>query len=420
MRRWSLTLALSAAWLAVGCGDWPASYEQIDDQRPRCLDFVYQNVRDTTLCEAAPGDSLRVYAYLAGQEVTDIQWAVSFNSLETLYGEEFDFDTIAMDAAFRPVGREGFGGNTQCFSVSFKIPDSIMYVSEGLGDEYLAVALETMGMSKPELLTLVDSLSDMDPEVMAELLMTEDWADGLVGQVGALMSALVVPIRLHVRVNGIYRIRSNFNVRYNRKFAKALPMVPVNRNPVINYIAIYKLKGESRPILEIAEMTGEDTAYCLYISDTSAIEELVSPRLARGGTVTNVLLNDTLLIDTGYVYFAAVDTGIFNGSDQRDVGLVVDTDGDAGLSQEREAFFTDWFYEHEASEIRMLDQDDLVKLGGPNCIVGFLPPAREEVTSAVLWVQVYDELPGERLRPFASTLRETRVFFRYTDAYLND
>jgi hypothetical protein len=59
----------------VGCTDFPTTYDRIDDDRVRVLDFVYDPA------EAAPGDTVSCTAYFAGIPVdtNDISWHVSWN-----------------------------------------------------------------------------------------------------------------------------------------------------------------------------------------------------------------------------------------------------------------------------------------------------------------------------------------------------
>lgn len=411
LRRIGFVIVLLGSLLFIQCEyNWLTGFERIDADRIRILDFIYKNDRDSSLIEFMPGDSVTLFAYFAGQEITDIKWEVSFNVYKDIYGNDTAYDI--QDLAYQqiPVDLTPFSSATQARGLKFVVPKDIMYFSKSIEDEYLTQT----GMAKDQLLTLLDiliatdvSLWDSIPQIKENLPIIKQMAP-------ILLQALTVPVQVFATINGVFKVKSEFSVRYNHFFrdSAGFSFVSVNKNPQVNFIGIYKVKEIQHPKFDSQKMQERDTSYCLFLADS-----LDSVALAQN-IGRNVMFTDTITIDTGYTYYVMVDTGVFHNIDQRDSGVIMDTG--LSLSQTPESFFSQWFFQHDFTEIAAVHPDDLMIINSNiNFLSLLIPPTDTKVTGAVIWVQLFDFFLGERFRPQGSGLRETKIHFRYTPAYID-
>ena len=70
--------------LFLGCVQFPTSFNWIESDEIRVLDYIYEPT------EAAPGDTVTLFAVFAGDTITpmDVQWNVSYK----LGGNSFNLD----------------------------------------------------------------------------------------------------------------------------------------------------------------------------------------------------------------------------------------------------------------------------------------------------------------------------------------
>jgi hypothetical protein len=408
--RWRCAAVLLSA-LALGqCTEWPVRFERVDTDQLRVLDFAYVNLSDTTarLCEAAPGDSMLLIAYLAGQPVSAIDWQVSWNVYVSPYGTDTAFDRVALPYVPVALDTAAFSDSTEIVALKFRIPDSVLAISASVSEQ-AAAALGLGG--KAELLGLVDSFARLSPAERA--------ADTVLGPVLAQFAPTVAqmlsaPIRIFATVNGVNHIESDVTVRYTR-LLRDYPHVYVNRNPAPRFLAVYKVKGTLPPALNPGDLDRDDTTICLFSRDSMVDPALMGP---------NVIFRDTLLVDVGHSYYVAVDTGVFLGSDQRDTAIALFYDqihATFGLgTPQPEIYSARWFYEPDAAEAEGVDPTDqfiINTTGKP--VQAILPPLTPRITHLKLWAQVYDGFLGEWNRPSGSALVETELHFAYTQAYLD-
>ena len=408
---WYTLGALALLGGAAGCADWPSRFERIDHDRPRVLDFVYRNLADTTLCEGAPGDTIIVSAYFAGDTVAAIDWEASFNVVFDLYFGDTAKDRRTLEQIPVPahvvLNDSAFSPATQVVHFAFKIPDSIMYMSEGIDDRLF----DTLGLDRRALIDLVETASgalqgagDIDSQTLAALVqqLTAGAVDADEISYTALLQLLTARIRLFARINGVYRVRSDFSVRYNRRFA-ALPGVTLNRNPRVRFLGVYKVKNPPPVPMTVGTLRPSDTTYVLIARG--------QPDPAYVGSAQRVLFTDTVTIDTGYSYYLVADSGRYNGVDLRDTAETL-----RGTRAPEDIFFA-WFYQHDPDEALGVNPNDFMITGGNSAVVPLLPPRDERITFARLWVQAWDSFAGEFARPLGSMLYESRITFRYTRAW---
>ncbi|MBN1578326.1 MAG: hypothetical protein JW913_17325 [Chitinispirillaceae bacterium] len=436
--RWSsavrpVVIGCIALGATIGCAPWPTRFEEIDDHRPRVLDFVYQkystaNPSDTSLCEAAPGDTVLVKAYFAGQPLVEQQWRVSFNVQISSVGQDTALDIEPLIEIPLPpaLPRDScFSDSTLVVIKAFQIPRYVISSNPMIANA-IAPATVSLGIPNPQLLlTLIDSLSHIPPgerqafigSLNALLAPTGSMVfpsyDSLSTQLGPMLQYLSVPIRLFVAVNDVHEIRSDFYVRYNSRFTD-IPGLFANHNPRIRCLAIYKVKGTAKPGFAPGDLSATDTTFCLYLDSAAA----TNPDPAIFGH--NVRFTDTVLIDEGYSYFAIIDTGVFRGVSQLDsAATLLESNGISTiLGYSKEDFFVQWFYDYLDAEAYSIGVNDRLIIAGGSPLATLLPPRDDRIRTIRLWAQLYDSFLGESMRPFGSTLREAKLHFEYSPAYL--
>jgi hypothetical protein len=382
--------------LAAGCGDFGSSFNEINPEILRVIDFGYQNNADTALCEAMPGDTMRLLAYFAGEKISSLDWQVSFNvEKNEITGADSAFDVQPLNITTFPVDVSIFSSATQCVGIKFKIPEDIMHRSKSVYDDGLAA----VGLTREQALFYIEKFiqrhhspgSSLQPSSIDSMLIANRFL---------LMQIFSVPVRIFLKVNGLYPIRSDFTVRYNR-FFNTLQMGYVNRNPTINFITLYKIKSRSVGGLVIPDSMHEtDTTYCLYIKNSSFL-----PFLGK-----NIIFTDTIGIDTTtFRYYFASDTGVIGNVDQRD--STISFGGHPG----QERFSKLWFYEYDQSEVQNVIEANKLSISGGGGFLNILtPPKDRKITQAILWLQMFDRSNvSERNRPQGSNIREKKIFFKY-------
>jgi hypothetical protein len=420
---WGLSAALACGVLF--CSPWPTAFEEIDDHRPRVLDFIYRNTADTTLSEAAPGDTVWLDVYCAGEPIRSIDWRVSYNVQVSANGSDTALAIQPLTPVYTSIPTipdNGFTDRTIRRSLAFIIPRTIMVENEQIV-KVVSTNADFVKINPVLLLGFIDSLSRLAPDRRQEFIDSNNALlaprkivipsyDSLKTLFGPLLQFTNATVRIFATINGVHKVESNFVVRYNRRFTD-VPGVFVNHNPRIRFVGVYKVKGNGKPTFKPGDLTEQDTAICLYLDSAAR------PDPAMLGQ--NWRITDTVCIDKGFTYYSVIDTGVFRGVSDLDstTTLKVDSTGKGaviGISQE--LLYVQWFYEYnDALGDTILVNDRLVMpLGDP--IGQLLPPRNKQIQSVTLWGQSYDFVLGERNRPSGSALREVSLVFTYTPAYL--
>jgi hypothetical protein len=411
MKPWLIPVIAGLSILLSQCTPWPTRFEEIDGHRPRVLDFVFQNYRDTTLCEFAPGDTVLLKAYFAGQPVQSLLWQASFNVLMTDLGQDTAVDIEALAPLSVSVPGEVdscFSEGVYCARFAFRIPPDILHRNALIKQAVAGMPLVGgISLDPDTMLNLLDAFAAMPPGQRAAL--GGPIYDSLKSHGADLLQLLTAKVRIFATVNGIHRSQSDLTVRYNRLFTD-LDGVGVNRNPVIHYIAIHKVKGEAGPSFGPGDLGAADTTFLLYLAG--------QPDAGLMGP--NIVAGDTILLDSGYTYFAAVDSGAFDVVSQLDTCYTYQLATDTARAGKTtlETFFVLWQYDYADSAADTAGLNDRMILTDSNPFSRLYPPAVADIGTIKLWVQVYDSFLGERYRPSGSTLREVALHFKYTDAYL--
>lgn len=363
--------------LFSGCVQFPTSFNWVESERIRVLDFIYEPA------EAAPGDTVTLLAVFAGDSITssDVTWNVSYK----LGGNAFNLDIAdsIVPLVYTPLDT-AFSRNTFTVAIRFTIPENVMEESGMIPEDWGSiipkefqqyVPPEILSMSKKQFLDTIESFigQPINPEMQFFLPL--------------IMEMLTIKIRLFANVKGILPIRSDYTVRYNTYFAD-VPRVNVNTNPVINSIGVYKVKGAN--LLSFDSTRDSYEYFRLFASDDDS-------------------LSDTIIVDKGYTYF--IDAKSENFDSVYSVLAFISPD----YKDTMETHFFGWFYQFDDTEIEDVDAYDLMSIAiatGSSQEVLY-PPADKRVKTFTLWAQAYDYNLTERYRPDGSMLKEVCGVFRY-------
>ncbi|MBD3317972.1 MAG: hypothetical protein GF344_19480 [Chitinivibrionales bacterium] len=391
MKRRLLSVLLVLALLRLGCTTFPTTYDRVE--KLRLLDFIYEPA------EAAPGDTVKLTAVFAGDTIglNDIRWDYSDRFVNNMYGTKGALDTLPLPVTPRETE---FSDSTTSFTFDFVIPEDIMHKSPMIPDNWIeiipedlqdALPQELKSLSKHQVLTTLETLADAAEAGMDITALAEP----------EFLRLLPVALQLFstqrcimAKLKGRHRIMSLYSVRYNNRFASIPELnVPVNRNPVITSIDIYKVRGDK---------------ISLFDPDTDPFDERIS--LSDSG------ISPIVTIDKGYSYFVAAKT------DSVDTAMSFESAAGSGGQPSKkytENHLTQWYYELYGKELNKVSAYDYMNIVNMQNMVEPLYPALDaRVQGATIWLQVYDQYLGERLRPEGSTLKEVYVRFEYTDAYM--
>ena len=403
-----LLTAMVVLVLSIGCSTYYNLFERIEDPYVRTIDFVYRNAADTTLCEAAPGDTVILHAYFGGAPVTAMDWKVSFNVYSDPYGSDTAYDIVPLQYESTLPDTAFTGSATQCISIKFAIPSDIMTYSPSVDDNVLSA----LGMSREMVQQILDLFLSVPEDQWETNALTAPIMEKLADDVHLIMQVFTVPVRIIAKANGTFNIQSTLMVRYNR-FFRRFDKVHVNHNPIINFIGVYKFKSDPYPLAGVDKIGETDSTYVLY-SASPAYTTLLGK---------NCIYSDTILFDPDYTYYVTCDTGVIGTLlDQRDTATSIEyAIGLTPTTKEfPELFYSRWFFELDSMEMDSVpDFNNWLKVGNNENGTDYLfPPLDTAITSATIWLRVKDNFMGERLRKSGSTLREKKVYFKYVPDYM--
>jgi hypothetical protein len=303
------------------------------------------------------------------------------------------------------------------------------------------------GMSRQDMAAFLYDLGAVDWSDLSTFMpFIEKWGDvagitgldstsleQLVGVAGVLVNAFSIRGKIFANATSekgsTLKIRKNFTIRYNSRLRNTpfAEFAPVNRNPAVRWIGVYKVEDFNG-----MSFSPQDTAYegkytmtYLYneqfpwkVNDTIVIEKGYAYFLgADSGTVTySMHAGDSMMVDGRLVRFAK-DT-VFTDSvlDKRIVGV----DSAGRLRYDDEIYYYNWQYQPWLDSVTE-PLDSLFVIvgagagGGQPPIVRFLPSLDKKMSSAHLWVSVYDNIFGELNRPVGFTVRNLDMYFKYED-----
>lgn len=381
-----VAVVICISFLLVGCGSFPTKFENVQKDEYRVLDFIYEPA------EAAPGDTVNVKAVFAGKKISpaDIDWKISFNVVNNMYGSidtAFDFKPFT-------VRETSFSNATTCMEWSFVVPKDILYTSSGIPNDWLSkVPLEFRSeippmyqtLTKKQMLDTMAILTTVNPQILELVAQSEP---ELANTVPFMCQFLTVKVRINGKIRNDYLIESDYVVRYNRIFEKAPALgVRANRNPGIDSLGIYKVKGN------VDEFDSTSKEYTFYRIDNAANQ------------------NQVIKIEKDYTYFVEVFT---NKPDSSRTLL----DLQRG-TMKPEKYFTQWFFAMDSLESMDVNYTKYMDISGDDLRVILTPPASGAIQKFTVWTQVYDNFPNEISRPLGSMLIEGNGVFEFTKEYLD-
>jgi len=387
-----LRLMAGAAFLC-SCIGFPVRFERIEDNALRAVAAVF-----TPRPDVAPGDTVTEHLSFAGNPVVAIDSIeATFSVLANLYGSTDTFLDIAPlvcvdSAAYLP----------DSLAFSFQVPDSVFNRSIrqlGLPDSLVNQLHAMVALVKSGDAAFFDSLPPPLLMQIAQMLT-------------ALSQKVYVFVIAHSENGDELRIRAEFTVRYNsllQRIPRFAAIMPVNENPRIHWMGVYKVRGRNVANFNPQKPGSGDTLRYLY-------NDLHPDSVA-----------DTLMIDSGYTYFAAADSGMVTWYDSGAGTWVTDTSRQAVLVKNTrgidtlvlEDFVYRWFYKSIDGSDLPLDSLLMVSSFGGG-LANLLPPLDTAMHRFRLWVDVYDQLFGEEgsfNRPRGMASASGAGYFRYSDAY---
>ncbi len=387
-----LSLIMTGILFLVGCTSFPTSYDRIESDKVRLLDFIYEPA------EAAPGDTVLLKAVFAGAPVSDedLDWRISYKVVRNNYGVDTAFD-------IRPfINRiiEPFDFSTRTSTVAFKfvIPENVIAESPMIPSDWssiigsgsgIAIPEELKNVTKEQLISSIEAIADSldnNPSFGTQLFTSEP---EMISALPAMLQFLTAKIRIFARIKGGYEIESDYSVRYNSRLAE-IPGIPVNHNPIIDSAGVYKVRGEGR----------------LTYDPKENIHEFV--RLASSSDPDSVT---EIMIDTGFTYFVVAFT---SNTDQS-----LTLEGVPSGRWSTEVINTMWYYSQDDSQTQNVTSSEYLNIVNmKNEICELYPPKDARIKDFTVWLEVSDELLGEMYRPQGSSLLEFCGKFSYTDAYL--
>jgi hypothetical protein len=366
----------SMAFILVFCSPQEplTPFDRIENSRIRPVGMVV-----LPYPEGAPGDSLQVTAHFSGKPI------VRVSDFKICKGE---FDTIGTPLSIL--------GPTPALpdslSFAFGIPDTMLdsvirqlQTSPGYSSEFNPL-IETL-QSK-----YVGSLADLDSEKI----------DPVVGFLTNLNLKCRVMFTVWAHDGECLKIRKDFMVRYNRKIQNINALasrLPVNHNPSITKVVMYKVKGHGS--FELIDSI-----------PSNSILFLQRPPIVR------ILINDTIEIDTGYSYFLRT----FNSDTVDKYIIPYPVKGDASKVKDTvisEKFSYEWFYEQSGGTPSSNNDAMALEKSTNETEVKLYPPLDPSVSGCTIFLKVTDYLDSKTPRPTGSAQIRFTCVFRYSEAYRN-
>jgi hypothetical protein len=426
-----LTLTILGAILLLQCSSFQDRYDRIEPSVIRPIGFVYD-----PYAEGAPGDTIHLHAYFAGDTVVSSTWQLSYDFLQAATGNG---DTVLN---YAPLPIFGVTGNLpDSMDFFFVIPDTTFYLTQAIPQQSLSALKASLpagmgSMTQQSLAGFLRSLGAVNlNDTPAVLTFLQVWGPTLgiaasspaaLDSLGAIAEKVVsvfsvqgvILANVTAKDGSQLQVRGQFTIRYNSHFRNTPldTIIPVAQNPVMHWVGVYAIKNNS--------VTG-------FAPGDSILAGRYTPQYLYND-LSPVAISDTILIDTGYTYFFGADSGIYpavqNGT------TVIDTTRDklfyADSKTGRDTFqlatwFYDWEYEDDLDSVT-LPEDSLLLLvpgssgggGGEESYMQFLPSLDTKMTAAHIWATVYDSYLGQLNFPVGFAIRDFDVYFKYTAAYL--
>jgi hypothetical protein len=352
--------------VAVFCTNFPAPFENI---------VANEKIRPfSVVCdppEAAPGDtvSVRLYYYDPAGDRPAINWNIALDYGTDLRNNQFTNHIVSLDSMMLP------GSAPDSFR--FRVPDSVFFYStqmselinnKSINSAHLTIAAvdsllrtaASVGVSTPQLLSLANNFSSK------------------LKLIAKMRSTISLDVTMLLRI------------RYSDKFKSP----EVNKNPVINWMGIVKV-----PIVNFTEIDSLSS----YNPTLQYLYNRSHPDSVR----------DTVVIDSGYTYFVAADSGENQHQIYRYLSL-----SDNSEQVDTEQYNYSWFYTNLDYSDGMI-MDSLLIFGGgrSGSVRTLLPPVDVAMHRFALYLVVRDSRGGDAGATPGEAFGQANGYFIYTDAY---
>ncbi|MDP4103328.1 MAG: hypothetical protein Q8935_00125 [Bacillota bacterium] len=373
-----------AALILLNCGyDFPTSYENVESYKVRPIAIIFDN---KGMAEAAPRDSITLTGYFGGEQIKEINW----------YSLSFNTQTNTFDTSKRtPLPLIGSpqiltnNNNTDSVQLSIIVPESLIIytfrdvqsfrslIPSEMQSSFSAELLDRKPVEVIEILEQLAYGSTADKLYTNGLLklFTDNSASSIEKNLPVILQAFTVPFKIGALVNGKFRVESTLSVRYNSRLQHLGTYIPVNKNPVIEQIMLYKIKGIKNSFDPVADHQLIDTAYTFSGYQTISFDKNCS-------------------------YFLSASTNYYTA----DTGMTLS--GTRG----KEDYTFEWFYKNndktEVSSESFFYTDIFERR---SATVHIKPPLSSEMQHFSVWLVVYDFYIGERFRPVGFGLKHIEV-----------
>jgi hypothetical protein len=368
----------AAALILAGCEPFTTSYQRIEDTELRLLDFIYEPA------DVSPGDTLTLTAVFAGNTGlmdNHIKWWISFDVITDLLGRT----TVADSVRLEPVASSKdtiFSPKTRAISFRIPIPEDIVITSPSIPERWVEILPPNIQSAIPP------NLAQMTKKELVDLIVHMiNFASADTPIDPMILQLFTIPIRVMAQIDAPgrlpHRIISDHSVRYNNRLKKAGVTVDINRNPEIDSIVLYKVKGKDR------------TSFNPKTETADAAIRLDAP----GNPNADVVIE----VENGYSYFIEASSG----------GSLDSTTTMFGMKTQ-EVHRAEWQFAHDKDEMNGVSHKDYMDFWA---VMGaqwsIQPPNDKRLKKFTMWVTVTDEVQNERLRPQGSALREISGRFEY-------
>ncbi len=367
--------------LFLSCAEYDR-FERIENDKLRVIGVSFEGA-----AEYAPGDTVKGKAYFAGNTV------VSAGDFSIAYVHQYDKNNIYPDEQ-----------TIDLLDTTLWLPDSMQFRYVIPKDVFLTKKVQGLQdtVMIRKLYQLASSVSQFGDTLLPPV--SEDSLAQLIVAVNSLYAKPSLFFYANSANGTRLKVRSEITIRYNSLFPDYLP---VNHNPVINWIAIYKVPASRSESFSPhdPDITGRSSVTYLYntfFPDTVA---------------------DTIVIDTGYSYFLACNQGIdfhlsANGDTIRDTTcdlITLPGDNEETIPEE---YNYQWLFQN-LDDIDEVKDSLLVLLygnTGPGTIE-IKPPVNTAMQRFKVWVVVNDFISGMYSRPKGFAVGSGEGVFKYTDEY---
>jgi hypothetical protein len=362
--------------VCFSCSMMPSTFPRVDANKIRVIGVVFSSKP-----EVAPGDTITATAYFGGDKVTAITDFKLAHHYRRLMSEITFTDSYSIESLIQP---KGFPDSAQ---ISFIINPDIFLRHQGI-DSLPQHTVDSISriitMNKDSLSLFLANLSNEQRDVLRNYI-----------ERMALPAYLL--FTAHSENGTDLPIVASFRIKYH---VPILGVVPVNNNPDISWLAVYKVPSNYAMNFSPNEpsLSGKFTTTYLYNKNNPSI------------------CDSNVAIDTGYAYFLAADDGVVrNGSS---IDTLRDTSTDWNGNRIRETYNYKWFYQN----VDMVTdyEDSLMNIdNSTSSYIEMKPAYNTEMKHFKVWVAVYDELEDRWWRPRGMCVRGVKGVFRFSNAYIN-